>query len=372
MKPRAIIDRAQLARALSAISGAIERRMSIPILSHVLIGAADGQLRIQGTNTDVYAQTLAPAGVSSPWEATCPHEPLLRLAMALPEGSQVELTPDDGRIAVRAGRTSVKLSSLPVAHFPSAPELTDGATLEIPAAQLARLLSAPAPFIDTASNAKAPRGIWLHSPPAGGLWSIGASSSGLVALRGEGEIERGAVIPQETAGIFSAVLKGIDGSVRLEISETLCRLTAPDITITSKLVGDAYPEYWRIVPTDLPVSLTFDATQLRDALKRVLSLSDTSSDHHKSRALTFDVKDGAVTLSTSNRDSGIDTQEEIDGDAEPTLMRFTVNGGRVLQLLSTLDAETVVMRGNEQRSTFLLEPVGKPADGIRMTAAMRV
>lgn len=371
MKPRAIIDRAGLARALSAVSGAIEKRMSIPILSHALIKASDGRLSVQGTNCDLFAEIAVPAEASTPWSATCQHEPLARLVSALPEGSQVELAPEDGRVAVRAGRTSAKFPSLPVDGFPSAPEVDGGETLTMAGVELARLLSAPAPFIDAAANAKAPRGIWLHQTGDKRLRAVGASASGLCSLLAGAQLAGSAIIPQDTAGVFASALNGRDGDVTLALNETLCRLIVDGLTLTSKLIGDPYPEYWNLIPDDLPVSLTFDGDTLRDTLRRLLALSDVSSDTYKFRALTFDVSEGGAVLSTSDRINQIETQEQIDCEAEPAQIKFTLNGGRVQQLLATLDAETVRFRANEARSLFLIEPVGKAADGVRMTAALR-
>lgn len=60
-----VVQRADLARALTAVQKAVEKRTTIPILSCVLLTAEDGKLAVRGTDLDIEISANVPATVSA-------------------------------------------------------------------------------------------------------------------------------------------------------------------------------------------------------------------------------------------------------------------------------------------------------------------
>ena len=96
--------RDELLAPLAAVSGIIERRHTLPILSNVLIdGSADS---ISFLATDIEIQISARTSLSAGKEAkslTVGARKLLDILRALPEDLEVTLQPQDKRLLVRAG-----------------------------------------------------------------------------------------------------------------------------------------------------------------------------------------------------------------------------------------------------------------------------
>src|SRR5919109_1141213 len=84
--------RDELLAPLAAVSGIIERRHTLPILSDVLIDGTAQNLSFLATDLDI-----------------------LR---ALPEDVEVNLQPQDKRLVVKAGRSRFSLQTLPAEDFP--------------------------------------------------------------------------------------------------------------------------------------------------------------------------------------------------------------------------------------------------------------
>src|SRR6202453_2671929 len=92
--------REHLLEALQSVVGVVERRQTMPILSNVLLGAREQQLRITGTDLEVELVAAAEVSVQQPGEITVPGRKLLDIVRNLPEKSQVTLTREGERIVL--------------------------------------------------------------------------------------------------------------------------------------------------------------------------------------------------------------------------------------------------------------------------------
>ena len=75
------------------VIGVVERRQTMPVLSNVLLSAKDNRLSITGTDLEVELVSAATLTVSAPGEVTVPGRKLLDILRAIPEGTNVTLTP---------------------------------------------------------------------------------------------------------------------------------------------------------------------------------------------------------------------------------------------------------------------------------------
>jgi DNA polymerase-3 subunit beta len=134
--------RDDLLAPLSAVSGIIERRHTLPILSNVLIDRADGTLAFLATDIEIQItarSTLAAGSDTKP--LTVGARKLVDILRALPEGAEVTLQPQDKRLQVKAGNSRFTLQTLPAEDFPRlAKPAGDVARFALPQKALRRLL----------------------------------------------------------------------------------------------------------------------------------------------------------------------------------------------------------------------------------------
>ena len=104
---------------LSAVSGIIERRHTLPILSNVLIERGTAVLSFLAT--DIEIQITSRGTIGSAGEAqsvTVGARKLVDILRALPDGAEVTLQRQDKRLLVRAGKSRFSLQTLPAEDFP--------------------------------------------------------------------------------------------------------------------------------------------------------------------------------------------------------------------------------------------------------------
>src|SRR5690554_212156 len=115
-------NRDALLKPLQVVSGAVERRHTLPILSNVLIRVTANELSMTGTDLEVELVSKVSLEHATPGEVTVPAKKLLDIVRTLPEGSDVKLEADGNKVVLRCGRSKFTLSSLPASEFPDIDE----------------------------------------------------------------------------------------------------------------------------------------------------------------------------------------------------------------------------------------------------------
>src|SRR5580765_7334588 len=111
--------RDELLGPLAAVSGIIERRHTLPILSNVLIERGTGALSFLATDIEIQITsrgTVEPAGEAR--SLTVGARKLVDILRALPDGAEVTLQQQDKRLLVKAGKSKFILQTLPAEDFP--------------------------------------------------------------------------------------------------------------------------------------------------------------------------------------------------------------------------------------------------------------
>src|SRR4051812_11240918 len=104
---------------LSAVSGIIERRHTLPILSNVLIERVGDALSFLATDIEIQIQARSAAKAAADAAGvTVGARKLLDILRALPDNSEVTLQQQDKRLLVKAGKSRFSLQTLPPEDFP--------------------------------------------------------------------------------------------------------------------------------------------------------------------------------------------------------------------------------------------------------------
>src|SRR5687767_2488846 len=111
--------RDEILAPLSAVSGIIERRHTLPILSNVLIERGADSLSFIAT--DIEIQITARSGLAAAAEVrsvTVGACKLVDILRALPESAEVTLQQQEKRLMVKAGKSRFSLQTLAAEDFP--------------------------------------------------------------------------------------------------------------------------------------------------------------------------------------------------------------------------------------------------------------
>ena len=112
--------RDELLAPLSAVSGIVERRHTLPILSNVLIERSGDALGFLATDIEIQIAARSAIPASGETRAvTVGARKLLDILRALPDGAEVTLQQQDKRLQVKAGKSRFALQTLAAEDFPA-------------------------------------------------------------------------------------------------------------------------------------------------------------------------------------------------------------------------------------------------------------
>jgi len=337
---------------LSAVSGIIERRHTLPILSNVLIERTTQELSFLAT--DIEIQITAHSGLiagGDPRAVTVGARKLVDILRALPEDAEVTLQQQDKRLLVKAGKSRFTLQTLPAEDFPR---------LAKPAGEAARFVlsqKALRRLLGLVQYAMAQQDIRYYLN--GLLMVVEDRQLKLVATDGHrlayaslklnAELPRQEVIvPRKTVLELVKLLADSDEEVRIELSTAQAAFNFGAVEVVSKLVDGKFPDYTRVIPTQHKNRLQTEREPLRQALQRAAILSN-----EKFRGVRWVLTEGSLKLVSSNAEQE-EAQEELDVKYSGDALDIGFNVNYLLDVLNNVSGSAVECAFGDSSSSALI------------------
>jgi DNA polymerase-3 subunit beta len=384
------IERAALKLALDRADKVVERRSTLPILTHVCLTALAGRVQIRAFDLDMMLTLDVAATVpeSSVGAALCvPLAALRDFVTRADKGAPIHLAAtypgagDDGktlppRLTMEAGRARASLLGMADDRFLSFQEAA--APVAVAAFSLAQFVGDLDRVRGAASTEEVRyylNGVYCHKLPGGGLAMAATDGHRLLVVSRHGDnipdAFPGVIIPRKALAILSAVAgKKPAGEVRMAVSTVgaLLRmtLTGDGWTLESKMIDGNFPDYTRVIPPAGHPGFIVDSEMLAPAIKRVTAIAAG-----RGKAVLFDVSGDKVTLSYTCPEQGVSIEETpIDGAGAAYQVGF--NSTYLLDMLALAGADKLArFEGLDASAPFRVEFPGAP-ELLGVLMSMRV
>ncbi len=344
---RLVIERGELLRALGHVTSVVERRTTIPILSNVLLRASGSTVEFKATDLEREVIEQAQAEVSQPGAVTVPAHMLHDIVRKLPDGAQVEFKrePEKDRLMLTSGSSRFALQALSADEFP---DLTPGEmshTFEISAAELKRLIDKTRFAISTEETRYYLNGIYLHTAnrPSGiALRAVATDGHRLAQVEFDApkgaEGMPGVIVPRKTVNEVHRLLEDTGASVQVGVSKAKVRFEIGSVTLTSKLIDGAFPDYGRVIPQSNDKELRVSNAAFKSAVDRVSTIAS-----ERGRAVKLNLASDKLVLSVNNPEGGSAT-EEIDVGYSASPLEIGFNARYLLDIAGQLESDDVVFK----------------------------
>ena len=344
--------RDEILNPLSAVSGIIERRHTLPILSNVLIDRSGSAVSFLAT--DIEIQITARSTLTAAGEAravTVGARKLVDILRALPENAEVTLDQQEKRLLVKAGKSRFTLQTMPAEDFPRlAKPAGDVARFALPQKALRRLLG-------LVQYAMAQQDIRYYLN--GLLMVVEDKQLKLVATDGHrlafaslklaADLPRQEVIvPRKTVLELSKLLADSDDEVKIEVSPAQAAFSFGAIELVSKLVDGKFPDYTRVIPTQHKNKLQIEREALRQALLRAAILSN-----EKFRGVRWVLADGSLKIVSSNAEQE-EAHEEIEVKYSGDALDIGFNVNYLLDVLNNVAGAEIECAFGDSSSSALI------------------
>jgi DNA polymerase-3 subunit beta len=346
------IQRDVLLKPLQSVTGIVERRQTLPILSNVLIEARHGSLSLTATDLEIQA-TARQEGTAqdADFSTTVSAKKLLDILRALPEQTMVSLEQKDSKLLLRAGRSRFSLQTLPATDFPRLPE-AQAATAEIPMPQ-----SALRKLLSLSQYAMAQQDIRYYLN--GMLFVVDGKTLTLVATDGhrlaltsrelpDSYMRNEIILPRKAVLELSRLLGDTDNPVLVTIMPNQVRFDIDGITLVTKVIDGKFPDYNRVVPTNYGKHVRLERTLLQNALQRAAILSN-----EKFRGVRWVLSPDSLRILCTNTEQE-EAEEELEIVYSADVIDIGFNITYLLEVLSNVDTTEVQCSFGDANTSMLL------------------
>ncbi|MGB8167962.1 MAG: DNA polymerase III subunit beta [Chthoniobacteraceae bacterium] len=277
------VSKEKLLAGLQTVQNVVSTRTTLPILSNVLLQAANGQVRLTTTDLDVGVSGTIEAQVEKDGGTTLPARRLATIVRELP-AAEVQVEVDSKNVAtIRCGQSFFKILGLPEEEFPPLPRFEDAKSFTLPQQALRDALKKTSYAISTDETRYVLNGI-LFSFKENKLTMVATDGRRLAMLDLEVEFARSQeadiIVPTKCVTELGRLL-GDDGEVKMSIAENQVAFEIGGTLLVSKLIEGNYPNYRQVIPGEAKERITLERELFLNAVHRVSLLSSEKSNSVK-------------------------------------------------------------------------------------------
>ena len=359
-----------LLRPLQLVTGVVERRQTLPVLSNLFVNAADGVVYFTGTDLEVELVARVETGldVVRPGQATIPARKLADIWRSLPEDATVTVEVEGDRATVRSGRSRFSLATLPVADFPRVEGSETDLEFVLSRVEMQRLLDQTAFSMAQQDVRYFLNGMLLEvtSRHVRTVATDGARLAMCTLDRGVPSAERRqAIVPRKGVLELGRLLSEGGDEVSVSVARNHLRATHAGYTLTTKLVDGRFPDYEKVIPKESANMVTADREALRQSFARVSILSN-----EKYRGVRITLEPDQITIRANNPEQ--EEAEEIVAVAYVgQRLEIGFNVSYLQDVLSALSTESVRISVSDVNSSALVEGPGAE-DSVYVVMPMRL
>jgi DNA polymerase-3 subunit beta len=353
------IDRDTLLKPLQAVSGIVERRHTLPILSNVLIETDGSTVKFLATDLEIQIATDAKLEKPGNRQAlTVSARKLQDILRSLPEGTRVTLDATDAKLVVKAGKSRFNLQTLPAQDYPRLAEAAkEGDSLRLPQKQLKAMLQ-------LVQYAMAQQDIRYYLN--GLLLVVEKGTLTMVATDGHrlaymtsgidsGQEKAELIVPRKAVLELVKLLADSDEPVRVELGAGQVRFAFAGIDLVSKVIDGKFPDYGRVIPAGYKKHITMARVSLLQALQRASILSN-----EKFRGVRWVLSDNSLKIICTNAEQE-EAEEELEVQYAGDALDVGFNISYLLDVLNNLAAEQVDCALGDANSSMLMTVPGEKA-----------
>ena len=352
------IERDTLLKPLQAVTGIVEKRHTLPILSNVLIERTHGRLNLVATDLEIQVSTTSDVGAADGEDhsLTVSARKLQDILRALPDGAETVLDAQNNRLQVRAGKSRFSLQTLPANDFP---KLGDAGSV------LGKVSVPQKAFRDLlllVQYAMAQQDIRYYLN--GLLLVLDDSQVKVVATDGhrlsyaarplgQQQEKREVILPRKAVLELSKLLAETDEPLEIEIFGSQVRFVFGEVVVVTKIIDGKFPDYTRVIPSNYQKKFTIDRLQLLQSLQRAAILSN-----EKFRGVRWLVTGSSLRISCTNNEQE-EAQEELEINYPGEAVDIGFNITYLLDVLTNVHSEQVECALGDANSSMLVTLPGE-------------
>jgi DNA polymerase-3 subunit beta len=345
------IDREILLKPLGNVSGIVEKRHALPILSNLLLEGHQGKLKFTATDLEMQISTHIKTELADDFQITVSAKKLFDITRALPENSNIDIQIEENKAIVKAKKSRFNLQTLPPQDYPvMKKDENDSIELKLSQKEFKALLKQ----VDFAMAQQDIR-YYLN----GLLIEVKDKNINIVGTDGHRlsftslELKTPTnpaqvIVPRKTIVELVKLLGDTDDPVEISFSNNQVNFKFNDIDLITKVIDGKFPDYDRVIPQGHDNVFNIDRSLLLDSMLRASILSND-----KYRGIRMVVEEGNLKL-VSNNSEQEQAEEELEIDYKGEKIDVGFNVTYLIDVLTNIQSDKLTFAFNDSSSSCLV------------------
>lgn len=359
-----VISSTELLKHLQIINRVISSKNTLPILDNFLFKLSKNELEI--TASDLESTLITKVVLENASEEGSIAIPAKILTDALKEFSEQPLTFDINletlAIVISSETGKFNIVGQKGSDFPQLPGLKDEQKTSFKINSDVLLAGISNTIFATAEDELRPvmNGIFVELSTEN-LTFVASDAHKLVRYRRtdtKAETESSFILPKKPASLLKNILPAESNEVSVEFDDKNAYFNLERYKLISRLIDGNYPSYSSVIPSDNPNKLTVDRVEFTNALKRVSVFSNQASNLVKLK-----ISGNQISISAQDLDFSISGHERFNCQYDGEEMEIGFKSTFLIEILSNINSENVVMELADPTRAGLLFPEEKEEEG---------
>ena len=361
-------EKSMLVQGLNIAGRTVAQKSSLSVIEGILCHAGQ-DLSLTGYNMETAITYSVEADVADPGACILPAKLFGDIVRKLPEGPVTVVVDDNYKVSIRAGYASFTISAECAEDYPDLPDVNSGRPIKIPQNALKELISGT--IFAVSENQGRP----IHT---GVKFEVTNDSISAIAVDGfrlarrtfhpESSTERelSFVVPAQGLKEVEKILVDSEDDVSFTLGPKHILYQIGKVTLVCRLLEGEFLDWRRVVPTNCPVKLVANVSDLASSVDRVGLIV---SEKYKSPVRC--VFSNQVLLMRTNTTIGAaEDRCSIAGDGKELEIGFNVR--YLAEALRVSPSEEVTMELTNGLSPIVLTPVDDKEDFAYMILPVRI
>ncbi len=359
------IQQEDLQKALDIIANVVPTKTTLPILTCILMEAADGRLTLSATNLDISITTgTDKATIKDEGKVAIPAVKFVPFVRSLRSGSVV-ISQKGKQIQLVSGKARMTENTMNVDEYPALKELEDKNGLDVEAAVLIDMINETSYSVSKDETRPALMGI---------LWEVRPDSLTLVATDAhrlarsgrsmDWDVSGDREMIVDTAGLrhLPRIVSGLDqddtasGNITIFMGENQLSFRAGPTVLHARLLEGPFPDYNAVIPQDNDKFVTLDKADFSQTIRRVSITADRITSQIK-----LGIENGRMELSSRGTE-GSQSEDEIPVSYDGEALEIGFNFVYLQDILKNIKSNSILLSLKDSQSAALIKPLTEDGD----------
>ena len=359
------INKEQILGPLTRVNTVVERRPTIPFLSHVLMKTEENGISLTGSNIEIEVVETIPGIQVEEGELLFPGKSMLEFCRWQPENTELLFETGEEGLVIQAleaesnsNESIFKTQTYQSQDFPQAEYAEWDIQFELDAYQLYDVMRRTA-FSMGQKDVRFYLNAMLFEIDGNTLRTVTTDGHRLsttetsVNADANGTKVR-SIVSRKAVGALMQLLSNADKSATLSLNSNHIQVVTKNVRFTAKLLEGTFPDWTAAIPTSLTRTMVADREKLLHRMKMVKNSLSDEADSTGRIAATLEIADNKIGFKGKNIMQEVISALDIELEGENLVC--SLDSGYLIDVLETATTEKVQFKFKNAESACMIRP----------------